>query len=707
MRKFYSLVLSALVAMPLAVNAQTMTEENETLANYKDGYRLETDVNFVGSAVNGEPITPATGLQFNGQTDYKINGTALDKVTNTGLEFLAVHTMKNNIGWSEGKALSSSSNERWISISNLRVGQILVFEVSDASRFMVNSGGVDKNTANWDDVPVDPLIAQPISDDIHELQELAAGQEQGGGESQEGGDAQEGGADSFVYYEVINEGPLYINFKGGKVNGTATPNYLSRFQIWSPNGEDEVVAAPTYEVAEVNGSARELVFKSSASTYGNPTYVFYSVEGDDPVVLTEEGTLDVEATFGSLEGIPNDYIGDGMPYEPNTYAHVDANDDESSDGALDKIVTVKAVAVSSTGVVSEIVTFQIDVNAIKLNDPTLTLVGFDGTLRAYKVNWTRNIAKDVEVTFSYAADNGAEVEIGLGDVIKFAEHATVTVAAGTAYDKGVCEQDADLPGVVFQRKFDAGVDAETGEPLHDWDFQYLSEEVLDKINGEIIDHYAIFDDNGAETATFTIEQYQNGDYPEEEGDNIKPVQKYFGWDALDTRMAGRHWRTWIPTYDVDGDGNPTETIVSSVYAEDETGLLHDMEVENSHPKWSTLAIHTVNHEGLRWDGSGTMKMNNVKYGEYVVVTSNNGTVVHTADTAADSYTLNVSSGTYLYNIDIYTYDDLPEVPEELVAVEGVEAKPVKKAATYNIAGQQVDDSYKGFVIQGGRTIYKK
>jgi hypothetical protein len=702
MRKFYSLVLSALVAMPLAVNAQTMTEENETLANYKDGYRLETDVNFVGSAVNGEPITPATGLQFNGQTDYKINGTALDKVTNTGLEFLAVHTMKNNIGWSEGKALSSSSNERWISISNLRVGQILVFEVSDASRFMVNSGGVDKNTANWDDVPVDPLIAQPISDEIHELQELAAGQE----ESQEGGDAQEGGADSFVYYEVINEGPLYINFKGGKVNGTATPNYLSRFQIWSPNGEDEVVAAPTFEVAETNGSAREIIFKTSPSTYGNPVYVFYSVDGEMPIALTEEGLLDVENTFGSLDDIPDGYIGDGMPSESGVYVHVDANDDESSDGVEDNIVTVKAVAVSSTGVISEIVDLKVDVSYIQLNAPTLTLVGFDGTERLYKVNWTSNVGNDVEYTVTYEADGNSAVEISVGDVISFSQNVVVTVSAGNAYEDGVCTQDADVPGIVFKRKFNPGTN-EQQEPLHDWDFQNLTEEVSSMINGQVIDHYAILGDNGEELEIFTIEQYENNEYPE--GAELKPIQKYFGWDALDARDGGRFWRTEIVTYVLDGEGIPTTTRESAVYADEQTGIFHDLVVDNSHPSYSTIAIYAVpgNNKGLYFMSRGTINVQPVQYGEYVVLNTNGGTTVTKSEASATGCELSIGQSVYVYNIDIYTYDELPEVPEELVAVEGIAAKTAKSRGTYNVAGQRVNAGYKGFVIKNGRVVYQK
>ena len=114
MRKFYSLVLSALVAIPMAMNAQ-MTEENEVLANLEDGYRLEKDVNFKAATVNGVAIQPAYSLQFGAEVSgVKINGYVPKFLTNTGLEFMSFSLPGDNIDWPNNNALRSTKNERWI-----------------------------------------------------------------------------------------------------------------------------------------------------------------------------------------------------------------------------------------------------------------------------------------------------------------------------------------------------------------------------------------------------------------------------------------------------------------------------------------------------------------------------------------------------------------------------------------------------------------
>ncbi len=708
MRKFYftiMTVLFALVSMTASAATYDLPEgEDAILASEAYGMKLTTAYNFVGWTVNGEAIG-GDGFTFGDQNPdmplMNLTAGGPFAVTNSGLENM----------WCQGTYLRKSANgmdtsgqsgPRWIGYSNMRKGQIIVvqatvgwnkgeevryndengnneFIICNAYRYNV-SGDWQMHFYNEYEQPMQVEI---ITDEIHALQNA---------DLEEGQDSK---ADGFFYFRVLQDGPVYIMVGRNAV--------VQGIQIWSPNDEPEFVNAPTCTVAETNGSAREIVFKTSPTNYGNPTYVFYSVDGEMPIALTEEGLLDVENTFGSLDDIPDGYIGDGMPAESGVYVHVDANDDESSDGVEDNIVTVKAVAVSSTGVISEIVDLKVDVSYIQLNAPTLTLVGFDGTERLYKVNWTSNVGNDVEYTVTYEADGNSAVEISVGDVISFSQNVVVTVSAGNAYEDGVCTQDADVPGIVFKRKFTPGYD-DNQEPLHDWDFQNLTEEALSMIKGQVIDHYAILDDNGAEIETYTVEQYENKEYPE--GADLKPIQKYFGWDSADSRNTNRHWRTWIPTYETDGEGNPTETIASSVYAEDETGMFHDLVVDNSHSSYSTIAIFT-NQSGLFFMNRGTINVQPVQYGEYVVLNTNGGTTVTKSEASATGCELSIGQSVYVYNIDIYTYDELPEVPEELVAVEGIAAKTAKSRGTYNVAGQRVNAGYKGFVIKNGRVVYQK
>ena len=756
MKKFYPPLLAALlVSLPMALSAQTMTGENETLTNYGDGFRLEKDVDFVGAMVNGVAIEPSTGLTFSGETDYKVNNNTLSKISNTGLEFLALHTMKNNYSWAKGQGLRTTSNERWISIPDLRKGQIFVVDqaATDESQFVVNSNACNGNTS-WADTFQDPLILEEISAEIHELQDLAAGEGVEGNIEEGNGESTDATHDSFRYYMVINTGTVYI-----KVN----KNTIYRFQIWTPNGEEEVVSVPTMSMVGVNYDARNVALTAGVSTLGNEVFTYYTTDGSEPVyqkesdevesyvVYDEDGetvlrsytveqyenseipdedaglvtpvkkmVLDVESTFGSLEGIGTEgYVGDGNMFDPNDeYFSVNVNDDDDEDG----IVMVKAVSVSVSGAISKVVSLPVAVGTITLNQPTLTWVGFDGMKRSYKIGWTSNMPIAVEYTLSYTADDGLmEGETAVGEVISFENNVVLTIQAN-GYEDGVLNKDADVSGIEMKRKFDRGVD-EAEMPLHDWEFQNMSQEILNMINGEITDHYAQVDEDGNEVFTCSEEEYNEkqldlGEYgdgdviPDELAKyvNMQRVPKYYGWDALDNRMAGRHWRTWIPTYELDGEGNPTETILSSVYAEDETGLFHDMVVDNAHPKWSTIAIHTVNKEGLRWDQNGTMTFSGdvVKYGEYIVVTTNSGTTVYESNALAEGYTLNVKSGTYIYNIDIYTYDSLPEPPEEVVGIEGVKANTVKKTnVIYNLAGQRVDSNYKGIVIKDGKKVLVK
>lgn len=725
MRKFYSLVLSALVAIPMAMNAQ-MTEENETLANYEDGYRLEKDVDFKAATVNGVAIQPAYSLQFGAEVSgVKINGYVPKFLTNTGLEFMSFNLPGDNIDWPNNNALRSTKNERWIGIHYLREGQIVVFDVSnkDAAQFVPNSIACNKNTG-WADTPQEPQILEEISQEIHDLQDLSAERDP------ETGEIISSNTDAFRYFRVINSGDCYIKFNG------KTANYLSHFQIWSPAGEAEVVSIPSLKVVGVDGEARQLEFKPGESTFGSKVVTYYSTDGDDPVFLKEvfdhydyvyetddEGNviyndgqpvvkeeipvykkvLD-ESQFVDVDNIT--YYGPNAPFNPDDgYIYVDASDDEDGDGK----VTVKAVSVSeSTLVISEIQEIEVNVGEIQLNAPTLTLVGINGTERTYKMTWNNNTLCGEPYGFIF--ENGEElyVEYDWDSETNSNPAFDATFSSETTI-KMTVRVEGYIDGVTEIEVYEAGENyspvAKEGE--HDWDFQNLTQEQLDMINQKLIDHYYIEDEDGNVKATYTIEEYEAGvgdDGTDLLGDNVVlPAYFVCGWDGSDSRNANRHWRTWIPTYELDDNLQPTTTIVSTAYAEDKTGLLDGLTVDNDHPSYSTMAIFT-NKEGLYFMSKGTLKVNEVKYGQIVVLTTNTGVTVVKVDNAPEGYEFTIGKGTYVYSIDIVTPDVLPDVPYELVGVEGVKAADAKKGVRYNLAGQRVNKAYKGLVIEDGKVL---
>ena len=726
MRKFYSLVLSALVAIPMAMNAQ-MTEENEVLANLEDGYRLEKDVDFKAATVNGVAIEPAYSLQFGAEVSgVKINGYVPKFLTNTGLEFMSFSLPGDNIDWPNNNALRSTKNERWIGIHYLREGQIVVFDVSnkDAAQFVPNSIACNKNTG-WADTPQEPQILEEISQEIHDLQDLSAERDP------ETGEIISSNTDAFRYFRVINSGDCYIKFNG------KTANYLSHFQIWSPAGEAEVVSIPSLKVVGVDGEARQLEFKPGESTFGSKVVTYYSTDGDDPVFLKE--VFDhydyVYETDGEGNVIYNDgqpvvkeeipvykkvldesqfvdvdntiYYGPNAPFNPDDgYIYVDASDDEDGDGK----VTVKAVSVSeSTLVISEIQEIEVNVGEIQLNAPTLTLVGINGKERTYKITWNNNTLCGEPYKFIFENAEGVYSEYDWDEETNSNPAFDATIPS-ESWVKVSVEVEGYTSGSVQEDVFEAGknYDRANAEVGHDWDFQNLTDEQRALIKHEVIDHYYIEDEGGNEKATYTIEEFEAGegkDGTDLNGDDVKPAYAVSGWDEVDNRVqGGRHWRTWIPTYEEDGTGAPTDVIASSVYAEEETGLLDGLTVDNDHPKWSTIAIFTDNQAGLYYMSKGTLKVNTVKYGQIAVLTTNTGVTLGKVTEAVEGYEFTIGAGVYVYNIDILTPDVLPEVPEELVGVEGVKAADAKKGVRYNLAGQRVNKAYKGLVIEDGKVL---
>lgn len=693
MKKFYALVASALMMLPFSASAQTMTTENSILEEW--GYRLEKDVNFVEGTVNEKPIVPNDQLKWGDVESYKINQQAVTRLANEGLEFMGVNVAGDGIEMLAGKGLLSKKNERWIVVNDLRVGQIVALDISnkDTVQFVVNSNACNAKTG-WADNFVDPLIVEPISGSVHELQEIA----------------EPGSADAIRYFKVINEGAMFAKFNG------KTQNYLYRMQIWAKNDEPEAVTAPSIKMVGVNGDARNIEFKSGESTYGNEVKTYYAFEGNDPVYLKDSEEVDHYEYTYELDGDGNPVIGeDGNPViidqtpvykkvldmdavaeaggefgdyvfnpEDGSVA-VSAGEDEDGDG----VVIIKYASVSSEGTVSQIMTTSMNIGEIQLNAPTLSLVSFSGFDRTYKIGWENNTLCGEDYMFVIETGEGGysetEANVGIGELVSSAKSIKVTVKV-EGYADGIGEiAEVDVKDVDVKVRTDLG-NGQNEE--HNWDFCTLTQEVLEMVKGKT-DYWYLPGENGEVIKTYTEEEYEQ--LSEEEGKGLVEVLKYFGWDAVDSRNLSRHWRTWIPEYEV-VDGEQTETILSTSYAEDQTGLLNGLVVDNDHPKYSTMAIFT-NKAGLYFMSKGTIVVENVAYGEYVAVTTNTGTTITQYLDTENPFTFNVKQDTYVHSIDVYTYDNLPDNVECITAPGASQ-----RTAVYTIGGVEVKAPAKGINI---------
>ena len=695
MKKIYALIASALMMLPFSASAQTMTTDNTVLTDW--GYRLEKDVNFVEGTVNETPIVPSHSITWGAVESYKINKQAVTRFANEGLEFMGVNVAGNGIDWPEGKGLRSTRNERWIVVNDLRVGQIVALDISntDTVQFVVNSDACNDGTG-WADNLVDPLIVEPISGSVHEIQELA----------------EEGSADTYRYFKVINEGPMYAKFNG------KTPSFIYRMQIWSKNDDPEAVSSPSLKMVGVNGDARNIEFKPGVSTYGNEVKTYYAFEGNDPVYLKDSEEIDhyeytyevdaegnpvldengnpvkADSTAVYKQVIDLDSFAEVGEYGDNLFnpedgaVSVSANDDEDGDG----IVIVKAASVSSEGTLSQIVTINVSIGEIQLNAPTLTLVNFSGKERAYKIGWTNNTLCGEEYQIICETGEGSYIEYeantGIGDIVSSAESLKVTVKV-SGYTDGVCElAEVDASGVDVKTREGLGNGM---NPEHNWDFCVFTEEVRQMINEEVIDRYVIRDDEGNVVKEYTVEQVDGDEVPEEDIDKLEKIVKYFGWDGLDSRKTGRHWRTWVPEYEVIED-SVTENIISTAYAEDQTGLLNGLVADNDHPSYSTMAIFTTG-EGLFYMSKGTIQVEGVAYGEYVAVTTDAGTTISQHLDAENPFSVTIGSNRFVKSIDVYTYDDLPDGMECIAAPSASQ-----RTAIYNANGIEVKTPAKGMHI---------
>lgn len=707
MRKIYAFALSAFMALPMAVSAQTMTEENAVLENM--GFRLEKDVNFRDGYVNGQEIVPNNGLQWGNKEDYKINQQDVTRVANEGLEFLGINVAGNGIDLVNGKGLRSTKNERWIVVNDLLVGQIVALDISntDTVQFVVNSHTCNSKS-NWEDVMVDPLIVEPISGKIHKIQEVAEDME----------------IDTYRYFKVINEGPMYAKFNGKK------ENVIYRMQIWTNKDEAEAVTAPSLRMAMVDGTTRGIEFKPGKSTMGSACTTWWGVveQGESALYLEDTEEVDhIEYTYQldeegnqvlDEEGNPiilseeviykkklvpvEGAYGDREFNAADGYAIVDDGDDVDGDG----FVTIAAATVSETGAFSSISTLQVAVGEVQLNGPTLTLSDMNEDVRIYKLGWSNNTLCGEDYKFRVLIDDEFEYELepkqGIGSTYEARNSIKVTVEVDGYLSGETILDELELEGITVSKKAEVG---NNESEAHNWDFATLSEATLDKLNGKIVERYEVLDEEDNVIATYTPEQVEAGEVLDEHMDILIAVPVRYGWDGADSRNTQRHWRSFIINYYVNEAGETTDSVVSTGYVDDTTGLFEGLVVDAPHASYSALALYK-DGQGLYYMTKGTIEIADVKYGEYVAVSTNDGSTVTMCENPAGGFTINVGSGKYVKYIDIFTYDNLPD------DIKNIQDAKVN-GNVYSIDGRIVsrkaslDGLQKGLYIMNGKKYMVK
>ena len=129
-------------------------------------------------------------------------------------------------------------------------------------------------------------------------------------------------------------------------------------------------------------------------------------------------------------------------------------------------------------------------------------------------------------------------------------------------------------------------------------------------------------------------------------------------------------------------------------------------VDNQHPDYSTMAIFT-NQSGLYFMSKGTIEVKDVKYGEIVMYTTNGGTQVIVNEDPYEPLVINVAAGTYVYNIDVLTYENLPD------EIKNVLGDKVMDSTVYSIDGRVVNRNadinslQKGMYILNGKKFIVK
>ena len=752
MRKVYSLIASvAMTLVALTANAATydIPEENGVLQSEAYNYRLFKNVDFANKMINGVAVDDIVFDASVTTTEFKFNGYDPFRCTTDGLTFLWQSV--GNIAWASGWGLrNTGSGPRGLHIASLKKGQILVLQGanggyntaetnSEYNGFCIPNGSRYNANTGWVWEYTDPLIVEDISDEIHAIQDALAGggidtQDDDAEEGEEGGETT-AAHDHFLYLRVLEDGVLNLPLERSAG--------LLGFQIWIDATAAEAISAPSLKIVGVNFEDRDLDFKSGESTFGNEVKTYYSIDGSDPIFMTESDEIDYIEYIYATDEEGNTLLDDnGEPVVAQEIPHykkvldtdlieqVGAYGDNEYDGSGsitiygtddtdgDGIVVVKAASVcEETGAYSEIVTVNVAVGTIQLNTPTLTLSGFDGKSRSYTIGWANNTLCGEDYSFLVMGDNGElyDEELTVGSTVNFESDIMVTVNVN-GYNSGMLMMNADYQGIDIHRKSEQTEDEE-GKAIHDWDFTNLTDKQKAIVQGTVIEGYYVILDGDSLTCTY--EEYIANDGVVNGIDFTEGTEIYaptcWWWDGGNQRA----------TLNVDTLGN-NRNANNKGYVEDKANIFPDMLIDcapNANNN-SCIFIYIGRNDG---DGTPlgayfmaqpafTFSRERAKAGEFVYMMVGTGGSNYTntrypiIKQVPEDGLLTIDglprNGVHVFYIDVYTFDELPEDQigdaeaawNEAVAIEGIESASKAVVGFYTVSGAKLSAPQKGLNI---------
>ncbi len=714
MRKIYLIMAAMIIGVTLPSKAVNIVV-NETCASWFEGYEMTKLYDFVNWTINGEPLNdkPDEWTMSSDAATFKVanwsgNGQTVYPITSENLTH--IYVMNGDVRPRETYGIFNFSGGRTLSFADLKAGMIIVAQGGSTNSKKPYTSTYVSKTAEG--------ICIEITDSIMAIQNAV---------DADGDGEPDGVNDGLRYFKMLADGRLDLVLEGN--------NYISAYGIIADASAAEFVSAPSLKLVGVAYDSRNIELKAGESSRGNEVTTWYSVDGSSPIFMedTEEiarydtiyvrdelGAV-IDSTDYTVETIfvqkpvfdeENSAWGDRQYYAEDGAIEVSSGDDEDGDG----YITVKVASITEAGVMSDIVEINVSVGYITLNQPTLTLIGLEGTLRKYQLGWANNTLCGEEFFINAEIGEGDIYEgMQIGDVIASRESIAVTVSAD-GYEDGVLTlNELDEEGVEYVRKNATLAEADK----HDWDFDNLTEEQEMKIRREIIDYAYVVP---------------------EVGDTIKFYAEDGNWEAVevpDTAIYVYHDYNWW--YD-SGNGRATLNVqIDTIWAEDGTyttnayykeetiGLFHSGLTIDCPPNAknnSCILIYTSDAEnilnrenlGLYFLSKGTISISSVQYGEYVLTNRGSGGSNYTNSRWTDcdrvpleGFTKSITSGSHIFSIDVYTTENLPDAIDKVVGNEAnyanvysIDGRIVRKNVN---VGTALNGLHKGFYIMNGKKYF--
>ncbi len=744
MRKLYFIMAAMMLGFALQTKAANVEVKiDETCAQWFEGYKMSKIYDFVNWTINGEPINEeGSWIQSNDAAAFKVNnwnkqGQTVYPVTTDKLTHIYVYgndIRPRTVITDNGKAcgiFNFASGGRVLSFADMKKGMIIVVQggTNDSKKDYWTGTYVSTSASEW---------CVEITDSIHAIQAEADADEDG---------VADGTNDGLRYFKMIEDGRFDLVFERS--------NWIAAYGVIADMTAAEYVTAPSLKLVGVADDTRNIELKPGESSYGNAVTTWYSIDDTDPITLESTGEIaSIDTMFVTDENgevfidsttmepiilsIDTTYVmkpvydeefgmwGE-LEYNPEDGMTVDISSYDDLDG--DGYVTIKVASITDNGVMSEIVELNVGVGIITLNQPTLTLVGMEGTMRQYKIGWDNNTICGEPFIITYENGEGeASEEMNIGDIVASAQSLTVTVSVA-GYADGVTILDSVAnEGIEYTRK-----NTElAAEGIHDWDFQIRPADDYAKIKREILDYAYIVNEETGDTTKYTQDIIDAGeiDIPE----SATYVYKDFNWwfDSGKGRatlnvLVDTIWQD--TTIVVDGVEVDTTlfTLTNARYAEDLVGLFDNGLTVDCPPNAnnaSCIFIYTDSLAdrnadlGVYFMSKATISIADLEYGEYVITSLGKGgsNYTNTRWTECDmvpveGFTKNLSASIHLFYIDIYTSENLPDAIDKVAGSEAnfanvysIDGRVVRRNA--NI-GTALNGLHKGIYIMNGKKYLVK